>query len=223
MISRIIMKKYFKIYTCLLTLVFFSHFSYAQNAFEGIIHLSAQNEERNEKASVSWMVSNGNHRLDFDTQTKEGNFKYSLVYKAGQGEAILLTPGTEKNFYYRVPVSGFPKTTSIPSGAQVTPEPGSKLISGVECKQFSFRSGENSATAWVGNLPGFGANDIPEFLKTNGILGALTTNSISGIPLEFVIFNSNHEILSSQNIVGITRQTVQHSIFEIPAGYEAGN
>ena len=92
-----------------------------------------------------------------------------------------------------------------------------------ECKQYSLRSGENSATAWVGTIPGFGAINVPSFLQNNGILGALQANNISGIPLEFVIYNSNNEILSSQSMVGITRQTVQPGQFEIPSGFEAGN
>ena len=217
------MNKLYKTYSFLIVLILSGGLAKSQSGFEGVLHLSAQNEERAEKASVSWYVSNAGHRLDFDTQTKEGNFKYSLIYKTGATEAILITPGEEKNFYYKVPLSGFPKTTVMPAGAMVTLESGSKIISGVDCKKYSLRSGENSATVWVGNLPGFGAEAIPSFMQTNGITGALKANQISGIPLEFVIFNNNNEILSSQSIIGITRQTVQTSMFEIPAGYEAGN
>ena len=189
----------------------------AQSGFSGVIHLSAKNEERGEKANVSWFISEGNHRLDFETQAKEGNFNYSLVYKAGQNEVVILTPGKEKNLYYRVPLSGFPKAALIPSGAQVLTEPGSKLVAGTDCKQYSLRSGTNSATVWVGNIPGFSAENIPVFMQTNGILGALKSSSISGIPLEFVIYNNNNEILSSQSMVGISTQTIQSNVFEIPS------
>lgn len=194
----------------------------AQKPFEGIINMAATNEATGEKASIAWKVKNDQHRLDYSTTSKDGNFSFALYVPMGGESVVMVSRGTEKDLKYVIPATAFQKPEVVFFNATLEKERGTRLIAGINCQEYSVLGAGSRAVVWVGDVEGLSSSDFPRFMHNNGLFSLLKRNGLAGIPLELNVYNEYDELSTTQSIIGMQRTSVSDRDFEVP-DVEAGN
>lgn len=205
----------------LFILISFSSILFGQESFEGVIDMTTINNEMQEKAEIRWYIKNGNHRLEY-SGTKAGE-SYSYVFLISQGSNLMqmLSEADGKKVVYEIPKNAI--TNSIPAsyGATMDKTDATKLISGFAAYMIKVEAPEKISTVWASEKTPLSMNDMPAILMNNSVLKEMKAKGINAIPLEITSTNTGGNLLYSQKITSIQKQSLSDDLFEVPAEYQS--
>ena len=194
----------------------------AQGNFSGTIETSTTDHFANTKTRSSLLLKDGDARLNFTSQTKDGEQAMSMLSRKGANAVQILYDNADggANGYFEVPIASIKMGDKNFVFNSVNVQEGAKMISGHNCKRYLFEGPNANAYVWVGNVEGLENGNIPEGIPFNGLLPAMQSNGIAGIPFEYTITATAGGAVVTQSIISVTRGEISSEEFRLESGSE---
>ncbi|MDX2001169.1 MAG: hypothetical protein SFW35_01975 [Chitinophagales bacterium] len=189
----------------------FSSLTYA-DTFEGVLEMTTINYSSGEKATVTWSIKDGNHRMDYQTTVEGKPFNYTLLFLQGRADVLLLMEGNGKKIAYTVPAGALAISNLVKPNTLLQPGAGEKVLAGLNCTPLV--DGKGNVVAWVSAQSPVSVSDAPAALKGQGVFQLLVNNKINSLPLEFNATDAEGKPTYQQTIVSIKQQPVNGAVFD---------
>ena len=177
-------------------------------SFQGVIEMRTTSIDQEETSNVKWYIKNGSSKMVIDANVKGVSMKYAVVFKKGDPDAHIIMDNAVNN----VPASQLTGKTELQvgvSGAAIGV--GKKEVAGYACTSVINNKGQ--VTAWVSDKTGVTADDLPELMRSQGMINVLISLGVKGIPLEVTQYNDKGEVKMTQTITSIRSTSVSDSEF----------
>ncbi|MEX2589871.1 MAG: DUF4412 domain-containing protein [Chitinophagales bacterium] len=207
----------------ILCALFFAGISIAQKPFEGIIDMTTVNNEIQEKADIKWYIKNGNHRLEYSGTKAGESYSYIFLIAAGNNLMQMLSDADGKKVVYEIPQDAITNSIKPGYGSEIQKTDDTKLVSGYSAIKMKVESPDKISTVWVSDKTPINMHDMPAILLSSSVLKNLKEKGINAIPLEINSTNTGGNLLYSQKITSIKKQSVSDDKFKVPAEYQPLN